>query len=30
VRRTLSDAEVASILDFSQNYVRYRLDYAAD
>src|SRR6188508_913741 len=28
VRRTLSDAEVASILDFSQNYVRYRLDYA--
>ena len=30
VRRTLSDAEVASILDFSQNYVRYRLDYAED
>jgi carbonic anhydrase/acetyltransferase-like protein (isoleucine patch superfamily) len=30
VRRPLSDAEVASILDFSGNYVRYRLDYAAD
>lgn len=27
VRRTLSDAEVASILDYSGNYVRYRLDY---
>src|SRR5262245_11610856 len=30
VRRALTDDEVASILDFSQNYVRYRLDYAAD
>ena len=30
VRRPLTDAEIASILDFSQNYVRYRLDYAAD
>ena len=30
VRRPLSDAEVASILDFSQNYVRYRLDYTPD
>jgi gamma-carbonic anhydrase len=28
VRRPLTDAEVASILDFSQNYVRYRRDYA--
>ena len=27
VRRTLSDAEVASILDYSSNYVRYRKDY---
>jgi carbonic anhydrase/acetyltransferase-like protein (isoleucine patch superfamily) len=27
VRRPLSDAEVASILDFSSNYVRYRKDY---
>jgi carbonic anhydrase/acetyltransferase-like protein (isoleucine patch superfamily) len=27
VRRQLSDAEVASILDYSENYVRYRLDY---
>ncbi len=27
VRRQLSDAEVASILDYSGNYVRYRLDY---
>jgi len=27
VRKTLSDAEVASILEYSGNYVRYRLDY---
>ena len=27
VRRTLTEAEVASILDYSRNYVRYRLDY---
>jgi carbonic anhydrase/acetyltransferase-like protein (isoleucine patch superfamily) len=27
VRRQLSDAEVTSILDYSGNYVRYRLDY---
>ena len=27
VRRELSEAEVASILDYSNNYVRYRLDY---
>lgn len=27
VRRGLTDAEVASILDFSGNYVRYRKDY---
>lgn len=27
VRRTLTDKEVASILDYSANYVRYRLDY---
>jgi carbonic anhydrase/acetyltransferase-like protein (isoleucine patch superfamily) len=27
VRRALSDAEVASILDFSSNYVKYRKDY---
>jgi len=27
VRRTLSDSEVASILEYSGNYVRYRLDY---
>jgi carbonic anhydrase/acetyltransferase-like protein (isoleucine patch superfamily) len=27
VKRTLSDAEVASILDYARNYVRYRLDY---
>ena len=27
VRRTLSDEDVASILDYAQNYVRYRLDY---
>ena len=27
VRRTLSDAEVASIRDYAANYVRYRLDY---
>lgn len=27
VRRALSDADVASILEFSTNYVRYRLDY---
>ena len=29
VRRSLTDAEVAMILDFSGNYVRYRLDYMA-
>ena len=29
VRKTLSDAEVASILEYSGNYVRYRLDYMA-
>lgn len=27
VRRPLTDAEVASILDYSRNYVQYRLDY---
>jgi gamma-carbonic anhydrase len=27
VRKTLSDAEVASILEYSASYVRYRLDY---
>ena len=27
VRRALTEAEVASILDYSRNYVRYRLDY---
>jgi carbonic anhydrase/acetyltransferase-like protein (isoleucine patch superfamily) len=27
VRRTLSDAEVASIQEYADNYVRYRLDY---
>ena len=27
VKRPLTDAEVAMILDFSGNYVRYRLDY---
>jgi carbonic anhydrase/acetyltransferase-like protein (isoleucine patch superfamily) len=27
VRRSLSDEDVASILDFSANYVRYRKDY---
>jgi carbonic anhydrase/acetyltransferase-like protein (isoleucine patch superfamily) len=27
VRRELSDAEVASILEYAENYVRYRLDY---
>jgi carbonic anhydrase/acetyltransferase-like protein (isoleucine patch superfamily) len=27
VRRTLSDADVASILEYAANYVRYRLDY---
>ena len=27
VRRTLSGDEVASILEYSRNYVRYRLDY---
>ena len=30
VRKTLSDAEVASILEYSGNYVRYRLDYMGD
>ena len=29
VKRTLSDAEVASILEFSERYVEYRLDYMA-
>jgi carbonic anhydrase/acetyltransferase-like protein (isoleucine patch superfamily) len=29
VTRTLSDAEVASILQFSERYVEYRLDYMA-
>ena len=29
VKRTLSDGEVASILEFSQRYVEYRLDYMA-
>jgi gamma-carbonic anhydrase len=29
VRRSLSDEEVASILEYSRNYVRYRLDYMA-
>lgn len=28
VRRALTDSEVARILDFSGNYVRYRLDYS--
>jgi gamma-carbonic anhydrase len=27
LKRALTDAEVASILEFSDNYVRYRLDY---
>ncbi|HEX5217264.1 MAG TPA: gamma carbonic anhydrase family protein [Vicinamibacterales bacterium] len=27
LKRTLTDAEVASILEFSDNYVKYRLDY---
>ena len=27
VRRSLSDEEVASILDYSANYVRYKKDY---
>ena len=27
VRRLLTKAEIASILDYAQNYVRYRLDY---
>jgi carbonic anhydrase/acetyltransferase-like protein (isoleucine patch superfamily) len=27
VKRPLSEAEVASILDYARNYVRYRLDY---
>ena len=27
VKRPLTDAEIAMILDFSGNYVRYRLDY---
>jgi carbonic anhydrase/acetyltransferase-like protein (isoleucine patch superfamily) len=27
VRRTLSDLEVASILEYAGNYVRNRLDY---
>lgn len=29
IRRSLSDEEVASILDYSSNYVRYRLEYMA-
>ena len=29
VKRTLSDGEVASILEFSERYVEYRLDYMA-
>lgn len=29
VRRLLSKAEIASILEYAQNYVRYRLDYMA-
>jgi carbonic anhydrase/acetyltransferase-like protein (isoleucine patch superfamily) len=29
VKRTVSDAEVASILQFSERYVEYRLDYMA-
>ena len=28
IRRALTDAEVASILDYSTRYVQYRLDYA--
>ena len=27
IRRSLGDAEVASILEYSANYVRYRLEY---
>jgi carbonic anhydrase/acetyltransferase-like protein (isoleucine patch superfamily) len=27
VKRSLTDTEVASILEYSDNYVRYRLDY---
>ena len=27
VRRVLSDADVASIMEYADNYVRYRLDY---
>lgn len=27
VRRTLTEAEIASILDYAERYVRYRLDY---
>ena len=30
VRRALTDAEVASILDYSARYVGYRLDYMGD
>ena len=30
VRRTLTDAEVASILDYASRYVGYRLDYMED
>jgi carbonic anhydrase/acetyltransferase-like protein (isoleucine patch superfamily) len=30
VRRTLTDTEVASILDYSARYVGYRLDYMGD
>ena len=30
VRRNLSDAEVASIVEYAGNYVRYRLDYMGD
>jgi carbonic anhydrase/acetyltransferase-like protein (isoleucine patch superfamily) len=27
VRRTLTDAEVRSVLTYAENYVRYRLEY---
>jgi gamma-carbonic anhydrase len=30
VKRTLSDQEVREILEYAQNYVRYRLDYMQD
>jgi carbonic anhydrase/acetyltransferase-like protein (isoleucine patch superfamily) len=28
VRRTLTDAEVRSVLTYAENYVRYRLEYS--